>query len=161
MLVKISTLRLTGLVASLDARAQPIYGRTLSSPGVSRLFRRFPDVLVPASLDHAKWDEDDGGESGSSRGASPSPEPFAHTQQQAVEQQNRHMERRLRRAVRYGDCVAEEIVRTEDGVREMEERLRTLVLRHDTVNSLLAVVEAGLGVITSTPMGTPVPWPAP
>lgn len=145
---------------SLDARPQPIYGRTLNSPGISRLFRRFPDVLVPASLDPATWDEDDGGQSGSSRGGSPSPEPFARTQQQAVEQQTRHLERRLRRAVQYGDAVAEEILRTEDTVREMEARLSALMQHRDAASSLLAVFQAGLAALSTVPVGTPLPWPA-
>lgn len=124
---------------------------------MSRLFRRFPDVLAPEAPEY----EDDGGESGSSRAPSPGPEPFARTQRQAVEQHARHLERRLRRAVRHGDAVAAQILRTETNVTEMEERLRTLTLRHGTVSAVVAVFEAGLEALSTASVGTPLAWPAP
>lgn len=125
----------------LDPRAQPVYGRTINSPGRSRLFRNFP-VLARTTPDHEQWDEDDGGASGSSTG--PRDEPYALTPSQAVEQSTRHMERRLRRALEHGNKVAIEVLRIEAEAKVIEARLRAFILRRDTAAAVLEALEGRL-----------------
>ncbi|KZV91904.1 hypothetical protein EXIGLDRAFT_693227 [Exidia glandulosa HHB12029] len=141
------------LMLSLDTRAQPIYGRTSTSEGQSRLFRRFPHILHP---DEARWQDDDGGASGSSR--EPTPEPFVRTAEQLQAQERRHEERRLRRAVNHGDAVMREIVDVEYAVRDLEERLRQLMVRRASAQAVADVFDQGLKALA--PGETPL-WPNP
>ncbi|KZV85259.1 hypothetical protein EXIGLDRAFT_775750 [Exidia glandulosa HHB12029] len=99
-----------GRLLILDPREEPIYGRTLDTPGDARLYRMFP--FLRREQETATWDNDDGGASGSSDCSLT--RPFERTPSQTIEHLNRHHQRRLRDAVAHAERVEGEIRRVED-----------------------------------------------
>ncbi|KZV81539.1 hypothetical protein EXIGLDRAFT_703758 [Exidia glandulosa HHB12029] len=121
----------------VDPRERPVYGRTLNGPGKSRLFRMFPSRLRRGSRDPATWQEDDGGESGSSVDGSEQ-RPYAPLNAwQRFEQRMRWAERRMRRVLGRAQSA-------EDEARRQEERLEDAVERTREGRSILDVILRGL-----------------
>ncbi|EJD38635.1 hypothetical protein AURDEDRAFT_128752 [Auricularia subglabra TFB-10046 SS5] len=128
------------LMVAVDPSDEPVYGRTQDGPGISRLYRRFPAFVETAGnpvIDHTTWDEDDGGQSGSSDEESNPPYILSPEQRQA--QRIRHAERRIRRVL----AIADE---AERAASQQEQRMREAVRRRDQGAVVLNVLLRGLGV---------------
>ncbi|EJD43480.1 hypothetical protein AURDEDRAFT_167558 [Auricularia subglabra TFB-10046 SS5] len=81
----------------------------------------FPEMM--RRPDHATWDEDDGGMSGSSRGNSDDERPYVLNAQQRLEQRIRHVERRARYALPRAEQAEAAMARVEERLREVEANL--------------------------------------
>ncbi|KZV79931.1 hypothetical protein EXIGLDRAFT_781650 [Exidia glandulosa HHB12029] len=131
-----------GRLLILDPRDEPVYGRTLDSPGQARIYRMFP----PRAREPATWDKDDGGASGSSDCSLT--RPFERTPMQAMQHLERHHQRRLRNAVDHADRVEAEIRRVEDEVARTEARLRAILRRQDSVEGMLDIFDNGVQALS-------------
>lgn len=130
------------LMLAVDPRETPVYGRTRDGPGVARLFRRFNSTFdenegLSRETDHMLWDEDDGGESGSSAEGQEKVTPFLLTPLQRQAQRIRHAIRRIRRVTGIAD-------KAEKLADEQEKRIISEVERSKLGAVLLKVLLRGL-----------------